>query len=91
VPTGGLLDEAAALVQSIAGQAHDVERVHHRDRVGQFLVGGGLEPVNPSIATTSMPSRQDVSRSPSQVLNACFDRPSTIPAAAPDRCRPGSV
>jgi hypothetical protein len=29
VPTGDLLDAAAALVQSIAGQGHDVERVHH--------------------------------------------------------------
>jgi hypothetical protein len=47
VPTGGLLDAAAALVQSIAAQAHDVERVHHRDRVGQFLAGGGLEPGEP--------------------------------------------
>jgi hypothetical protein len=27
----------------IAGQAHEVERVHHRDRVGQFPAGGGLE------------------------------------------------
>jgi hypothetical protein len=31
----------------IAGQAHDVERVHHRDRVGQFLAGGGLETGEP--------------------------------------------
>lgn len=37
-----------------------------------------MKPVNPSIATTSTQSRQDVSRSPSQVLNTCFDRPSTI-------------
>jgi hypothetical protein len=29
-------------------------------------------------AAASTPSRQDVSRSPSQVLNTCFDRPSTI-------------
>ena len=36
MPAGGLLDAAAALVQSIAGQAHDVERAQHRDRVGQF-------------------------------------------------------
>jgi hypothetical protein len=39
VPTGGLLDAAAALVQSIAAQAHDVERVGHRDRARQFLAG----------------------------------------------------
>jgi len=47
VPTGGLLHAAAALVQSIAAQAHAVERVHHRDRVGQLLVGGGLETGEP--------------------------------------------
>jgi hypothetical protein len=83
VPTGGLLDAAAALVQSIAGQAHDVERVHHRDRVGQFLAVAVLNPVNPSLATTSTPSLQGVSRSPSQVLNTCFDRPSTISSSEP--------
>jgi hypothetical protein len=38
-----------------------VEGVHHCDRVGQFLVVAVLKPVNPSIATTSTPSRQDVS------------------------------
>jgi hypothetical protein len=50
-----------------------------------------LKPVNPSIATTSTPSRQGVSRSPSQVLNTCFDRPSTISSsrAAPVPSRIG--
>ena len=42
-----LLDPAAAPVQGVAGQAHDVEGVHHRDRVGQLLGGGGLEPGEP--------------------------------------------
>jgi hypothetical protein len=53
VPTGGLLDAAAALVQSIAGQAHDVERVHHRTASGSSSLVAVLKPVNPSIATTS--------------------------------------
>ena len=42
-----LLDPAAAPVQGVAGQADDVEGVHHRDRVGQLLGGGGLEPGEP--------------------------------------------
>ena len=37
-----------------------------------------LKPVNPSIATTSTPSRHVWSRSVSQDLNACFERPSTM-------------
>lgn len=41
VPADGLLDTAAALGKSIAGQAHDIERVHHRNRMGPFLDGGG--------------------------------------------------
>ena len=43
VPAGVLLDPAPALVEGVAGKADDVERVHHRDRVGQLLGGGGLE------------------------------------------------
>ena len=42
-----LLDPAPALVQGVAGQAGDVEGVHHRDRVGQLLGGRGLEPGEP--------------------------------------------
>ena len=41
------LDAAAALVERVASQSHDVERVHHRDRVGEFLDGSGLEPGEP--------------------------------------------
>ena len=44
VAVDDLLDPAAAPVQGIAGEADDVEGVHHRDSVGQFLGGGGLEP-----------------------------------------------
>ena len=39
-----LLDAAPAPVERVAGEADHVERVHHRDRVGQLLGGGGLEP-----------------------------------------------
>ena len=37
-----------------------------------------LKPVKPSIATIVMPSRQACGCSDSQVLKACFERPSTI-------------
>ena len=44
VAVDDLLDPAAAPVQGVAGEADHVERVHHRDGVGQLLGGGGLEP-----------------------------------------------
>jgi hypothetical protein len=44
VPMGVLLDSPAALVECVAGEADDVEGVHHRHGVGQFFGGGGLEP-----------------------------------------------
>ena len=44
VAVDDLLDPAAAPVEGVAGEADDVERVHHRDSVGQLLGGGGLEP-----------------------------------------------
>ena len=45
---------------------------------GSSSVVAVLNPVNPSIATTSTPSRQACGRSASQVLNACLERPSTM-------------
>jgi hypothetical protein len=47
VTVDGLLDAAPAAVQGVAGEADDMERVHHRCRVGEFLGGGGLEPGEP--------------------------------------------
>lgn len=44
VAEGGLLDALPASVLRVAGEADEVERVHHRDRVWEFLGGGGLEP-----------------------------------------------
>ena len=78
MPAGVLLHAPAALVQGVSGQPDDVERVHDRDRLGQFFGGGGLEAVKPSIATTSSASCHVWGRSVSQVLNACLDRPSTM-------------
>ena len=42
-----LLDAASAVVERVAGETDDVERVHHRDGVGELLGGGGLEPGEP--------------------------------------------
>ena len=44
---GLLLDAPSALVQGVAGQAHDLEGVHDGDGVGELLVGGGLEAGEP--------------------------------------------
>jgi hypothetical protein len=38
-----LLNPSGAAVQRVAGQAHDVEGVHDRGRVGELIAGGGLE------------------------------------------------
>ena len=47
VPVDGLLDPAAALVQRVAGQPHNMERVHHRSSGGELFGGGGLEAGEP--------------------------------------------
>ena len=68
-----LLDPAAAPVQGVAGQPDDVEGVHHRDRVGQLLGGGGLEPGEP-VHRDDLHARRatPAARSASHVLNACL-------------------
>ena len=45
---------------------------------GSSSVVAVLNPVKPSIATTSTALRQAWSRSDSQVLNTCLERPSTM-------------
>ena len=47
VPECVLLDALPGPVERVAGQADDVERVHHRDRVGELFGRGGLEPGEP--------------------------------------------
>ena len=64
VPAGGLLHPTPAQVQGVPGQADDME--------------GVLNPVKPSIATTSTASRHACGRAASQVLNACLEQPSTM-------------
>ena len=39
-----LLDAPAALIESITGQAHNMEGIHDRPRVGEFFSGGAFEP-----------------------------------------------
>ena len=47
VPVQVLLHPTPAAVQGVGGQVHDVEGVHHRGRLRQFLGGGGLESGEP--------------------------------------------
>jgi len=77
VPTGVLLDPSAALVQRVA------ERTTWKGSItatasGSSSVVAVLNPVKPSIATTSSPSRQDCGRAASHCLKTCFERPSSM-------------
>jgi len=47
MPAGVLLDPLSAAVQRFAGQRDHVKRVHHCNRVGDGLSGGGLETGEP--------------------------------------------
>ena len=73
-----LLDPAPAAVQGVTGQAHHMKGSMTATAWGSSSAVAVLKPVNPSIATTSTASRRDCSRSLSQVLNACLERPSTM-------------
>ena len=86
VPAGVLLDAAADLVEDVAGEACDVEGVQHRDRVGQSSAAAVLNPVKPSIATTSTASRQSVGTLGEPLLEGGFERPSTASAAVKAPC-----
>ncbi len=59
--------------------------------VGSSSAAAVLNPVNPSIATTSTPSRHARGRSASHCLNTAFDRPATMSSdrAGPDLFRAG--
>lgn len=58
-----------------------MERVHHRDRVGEFLAGGGFEPGKAVHRDTSTRSRHACSRSVGHCLKTCLDRPWTMPSS----------
>ncbi|SCQ67468.1 Hypothetical protein PFR_JS17-2_538 [Propionibacterium freudenreichii] len=45
---------------------------------GSSSAAAVLNPVNPSMATTSIPSRQGFGLAASQVLNTAFERPATM-------------
>ena len=59
---------SAALIESIPGQVHNVEGIHGCPASGSSSAAALLNPVNPSIATISMRSRQVWGWEASQVL-----------------------
>ena len=85
-----LLDPAPAAVQRVAGQAHDVEGIHHRDRVGQLFGGGGLEPGEPVHRHDFYPVAPGLGRVGEPGREHSLSGPRPCPAAATGRCRPGS-
>jgi len=74
----GLLHAGSAAVQGVAGEPDDVERVHDRDRVREFLDGGSLEAGEPIHRDHLHPIAPDLGRSASQALNARLERPPTM-------------
>ena len=73
-----LPDVSAALIESITGKVYDVEGVHDRPCIGASSAAALLNPVNPSIATSSMRSRHVSGREASQALKTCLERPGTV-------------
>ena len=82
-----LLNAPATFIESIPGKVCDVEGIHDRPRAGEFFGGCAfLNPVNPSIATISMRSRQVSGWEASQVLKTRLEQPwGSCPKAGRDR------
>lgn len=76
------------LVRGVSGEAGDVERVHHRRCGRSSSLAAVLNPVNPSIATTFIPSRHALGRGASHAfergLGAALDH-----VEQPGRSGPG--
>lgn len=72
---GALLDPLPGVVEALPLESDDMEGVHHFDRGRSSSTVADSNPVKPSMATCSMPSRKSLSRAASQSLKTCFDRP----------------
>ena len=73
----------AALIESIAGQVHDVEGIHDRPRAGEFFGGCALKAGesihrNEIEHALSMRSRHVSDWEASQVVKTFLDRPGTM-------------
>lgn len=89
VAAGRELDPASAAVQRIAGQANDVDRIHHGDCIGQLFGGGGLE-AGEAVHRDhldAVPKRGVLCVEPG--LEACLDRPSIMSNSREGLCRRG--
>ena len=86
-----LLDTPAALIESITGQAYDMEGIHDRPHAGEFFDGGAFEPGESSIATISMRLRHVLGWEASQVVKTRLDRPGIMSKSreGPRRSRTG--
>ena len=76
--TAAVVSHPRSNTQRLMAHGDDVEGVHDGDRVETVSVAAVLKPVNPSIATTSIPSRNAGVWASSQVLNTALERPSTM-------------
>jgi hypothetical protein len=77
VTEGVLLDALATQVQLRARECDDVERILHRDRVGQRCGGGVLRAAETVHRHNLDPIRKPWSRAASQPVIAAAERPET--------------
>jgi len=79
-----LLHSSPALVQRVAGQPHNVEGIHDRNRVRELFGGGGLEagePVHRNDLDRVAPGLRPIGEPLlERLLRATLDRPSSNPA-----------
>ena len=81
----------AALIESITGQAHDMEGIHDRPRAGEFFSGCAFEPgesIHRDDLDTLTPR---IRREASQVLKTRLERPGIMSRSreGPRRSRTG--
>ena len=73
-----LLNAPATFIESITGEAYDVEGIHDCPCIGGSSAAALLNPVNASIATTSIRSHHVSGREARQALKTCLERPITM-------------
>jgi hypothetical protein len=81
VAVDDLLDPSPAPIQGVAARRTTWNGSITVTVAGRSSVVAVVKPVNPSTATTPVPSRRSFGRWLSQVVNACSERPWTMPGS----------
>lgn len=86
---GGLQDSMTPLFDRRPSRSCHTEWVYQRDRGRDLFCAGVLWPVNPSVATISIPDWQAEMRVSGHCLTRSSNHPTRCPAAAMNRSRRG--